>query len=340
MTASADLAAFLARNLLGSFGTLVSSRLSILIFHRVHAQPDPLFPHEPDAAKFDAMMRYVSRTYRVLTLSDAIERLKRDSLPPRSLVITFDDGYADNAEVALPILQRYGLRATFFVATGFLDGGRMFNDSVIECLRATPHGRIDLDSFGLGQITLDSASARSAVIDLLLPRIKYLTLPEREEAIAGLQRACGVAALPTDLMMDSDQVRDLHCSGMEIGAHTVNHPILTSITSSETEREIGEGKRELESIINASVDVFAYPNGKPNQDYDHSHVAMAKNLGFIGAVSTAPGVGQAGDDIYQLPRFTPWGRSLPVWGVRLVLNQKNSRYLKATPGGVCKNECR
>ncbi len=332
MTASANLAAFLARNLLGSFGTLVSSRLSILIFHRVHAHAEPLFPHEPDAARFDAMMRYVSRTYRVLTLGGAVEHLKHDSLPPRSLVITFDDGYADNAEVALPILQRYGLRATFFVATGFLDGGRMFNDSVIECLRAAPYGQIDLDPFGLGQITLDSASARSAVIDSLLPRIKYLTLPEREEAIAGLQRACGVAALPTDLMMDLDQVRDLHRSGMEIGAHTVNHPILTSITSSEAEREIGDGKRELESIIDASVDVFAYPNGKPNQDYDHSHVAMAKNLEFIGAVSTAPGVAQTGDDVFQLPRFTPWGRSLPVWGARLALNQKNVRYLKATPG--------
>ncbi len=338
MTASANLAAFLARNLLGLFGTLVSSRLSILIFHRVHAKPDPLFPHEPDAARFDAMMRYVSRAYRVLTLGEAVEHLNRNSLPPRSLVITFDDGYADNAEVALPILQRYGLRATFFVSTGFLDGGRMWNDSVIECIRSCSYRQPDLGLFGLERCSLNNTAERTAVIDSLLPRIKYLTLPKREEAIASLQKVCGVGALPADLMMDSDQVRDLHRSGMEIGAHTVNHPILTSITSSEAEREIGEGKRGLESIIDASVDVFAYPNGKPNQDYDHSHVAMAKKLGFIGAVSTAPGVAQSDDDVFQLPRFTPWGRSLLLWGVRLALNQKNSRYLKATPG-VCQSEC-
>ena len=338
MTPSASLPAFIARSLLGSFGSLVSARLSILIFHRVHAAPDPLFPHEPDATRFDAMMRYVSKTYRVLTLGQAVGHLNRDTLPPRSLVITFDDGYADNAEVALPILQRYGLRATFFVSTGFLDGGRMWNDSVIECMRACRHGQIDLGLFGLARFSLNNPAERTAVIDLLLPRIKYLTLPEREEAITGLQRLCGVAALPTNLMMDSDQVRDLHCSGMEIGAHTVNHPILTSITSSEAEREIGDGKRGLEAIIDASVDVFAYPNGKPNQDYDHSHVAMAEKLGFIGAVSTAPGVAQTGDDVFQLPRFTPWGRSLPVWGTRLALNQKNVCYLKATPG-VCPSEC-
>ena len=170
---------------------------------------------------------------------------------------------------------------------------------------------------------MNNPAERTAVIDLLLPRIKYLTLPGREEAITSLQKVCRVGALPTDLMMNSDQVRDLHRSGMEIGAHTVNHPILTSITSSEAEREIDEGKRGLESLIDAPVNVFAYPNGKPNQDYDHSHVAMAKNLGFIGAVSTAPGVAQTGDDVFQLPRFTPWGKSLAVWGGRLGLNQLN-----------------
>ena len=329
MTVMANLASVLARSALGVFGTLVSPRLSILIFHRVHPKPDPLFPHEPDAARFDAMMRYVSSTYRVLTLGEAVEHLNRDTLAPRSLVITFDDGYADNAEVALPILQRHGLRATFFVSTGFLDGGRMWNDSVIECVRSCGHGLVDLGVFGLERFSLNTPAERTTVIDLLLPRIKYLSLSGREEAISSLQKICGVATLPADLMMASDQVRDLHRSGMEIGAHTVNHPILTSIALPEAECEISDGKRGLESIIDAPVDVFAYPNGKPDQDYDYSHVAMVKKLGFRGAVSTAPGVAKSGSDLYQLPRFTPWGKSIGVWGARLALNQSNYRCLKA-----------
>ena len=323
-----DLTSLVVRNALGLFGTLISSRLSILIFHRVHAQPDPLFPHEPDAQRFEAIVRYVASAYRVMTLREAVIHLEQGVLPPRSLVITFDDGYADNAEVALPILQRYGVKATFFVSTGFLDGGRMWNDSVIECIRACRYEQIDLGSFDLGRRSLANPIERGAVIDALLPRIKYLTLPGREESIAELLRLCDVAQLPVSLMMRSDQVIEIHRSGMEIGAHTVNHPILTSIAPSEARFEIAEGRRCLESLIEAPVESFAYPNGKPGQDYDHTHVAMVRHLGYRSSVSTSPGVAKVGDDLYQLPRFSPWGRSVAVWGARLALNQRNYRFSK------------
>lgn len=331
MTISAKLTSIFFRSALSLYGTVATPRLSILIFHRVHSETDPLFPYEPDTRRFEAMMRYIASTYRVITLKDAVEQLAQGSLLPRSLVITFDDGYADNAEVAMPILEKLGIRATVFVSTGFLDGGRMWNDSVIECIRACNLKQIDLGDFGLERFSLDSPAERTSVIDVLLPRIKYLTLAEREAAVSRLQRICDVAQLPRNLMMSSDQVRDLHRSGMEIGAHTVNHPILTSIAPFEAEREIGEGKRTLESLIDAPVDVFAYPNGKPDQDYDYSHTMMVKALGFRGAVSTAPGVAQPGGDLYQLPRFTPWGKSAVVWGARLAFNQQNNRYLRATP---------
>ena len=97
-------------------------RLSILIFHRVLPRPDPLFPDEIDAAQFDRLMALVAGGYNVLSLGRALPLLATSQLPPRALVITFDDGYADNAEIALPILRRHGLVATFFVASGFQIG--------------------------------------------------------------------------------------------------------------------------------------------------------------------------------------------------------------------------
>ena len=109
----------------------------------------------------------------------------------------------------------------------------------------------------------------------------------------------------------------------------MNHPILTSLTPQEAEFEIREGRRQLQEIIAAPVDVFAYPNGKPDQDYADCHVAMVRKQGFRGAVSTAPGAGTTGDDLFQLPRFTPWGNSLSVWGARLALNQWNTRTARA-----------
>jgi len=330
MALGEKLTALLLRNALGSFGTVFSPRLSILIFHRVHAVPDPLFPFEPDAERFESLMRFVAATFRVMTLGEAVDHLLRDTLPPRSLVITFDDGYADNAEVALPILQRLGLRATFFISTGFLDGGRMWNDSVIESVRASSKDSIDLAVFGLARQSMRTVEDRRRCIDALLPKIKYLPLLERVGEVLRLQHLCGVGSLPDDLMMSTPQLQSLHRAGMEVGAHTVNHPILKSISAKEAEREISDGRHALESLLDTSVDVFAYPNGKPGKDYDAAHVEIVRKLGFRCAVSTAPGVGRAGDDLFQLPRFTPWGRSTLVWGGRLALNQM-SRYFERVP---------
>ncbi len=326
------LVAMLARSGLGLFSAVTSPRLSILIFHRVHARADSIFPQEPDAVRYERLMRFVARCFRVMTLGEAVTCLAEGMLPSRSLVITFDDGYADNAEVALPILQRYGLTASFFISTGFLNGGRMWNDSVIECLRACQQSEVDLESFGLGRFSLAGTAERRLAIETLLPRIKYLGLAEREEAIVRLQGVCGVKELPMNLMMRTEQVRQLHQAGMEIGAHTVNHPILATLKPSDAEYEITEGRNQLQSIIDAPVDVFAYPNGKPGRDYYKSHASMIESLGFRGAVSTAPGVGRAGDDVFQLPRFTPWGDSLAIWASRLLVNQRNTVFETAAPG--------
>jgi peptidoglycan/xylan/chitin deacetylase (PgdA/CDA1 family) len=109
-------------------------RLSILIFHRVLAAPDPLFPAELDLRSFEERMRWIRGWFSVLPLDDAVVALARGTLPDRALAITFDDGYADNVTVALPILLRLRLHATFFIASAYLDGGTMWNDRVIDAV--------------------------------------------------------------------------------------------------------------------------------------------------------------------------------------------------------------
>ncbi len=310
---------------------LMEGRLSILIFHRVLRQPDPLFPSEIDAVRFDRLMAIVAKSFVVLTLGQALAHRAAGTLPRRALTITFDDGYADNAEVALPILQRYGLRATFFVATGFLDGGRMFNDTVIETVRGAAEKPLNLSDFALGVCKLASADDRRGVIDLLLPRVKHLALSEREAFLSRLHKLAGEPALPSNLMMRSQQVVELHCAGMEIGGHTVRHPILSVLPDSEAEAEIADGRRHLQNLTGAAVDVFAYPNGRPMQDYDGRHVAMVRRLGFRGAVSTANGVSNQAADPFQLPRFTPWDRQAHRWSARLLWHRvRSSRYVLAT----------
>ncbi len=297
---------------------VLGRRLSILIFHRVLPQPDPLFPGEMDAQAFDALCRELAATFNVLSLRDAVQALARGQLPPRALVITFDDGYADNADIALPILQRHGLQATFFVASGFLDGGRMWNDTVIESLRRTRVERVALPELGLDDVVLRSHSERRAAIDKALSVIKYRTLSQREDDLRVLRTALDEPALPDDLMMTTQQLRRLHLAGMEIGGHTVHHPILRTLPDDVAEREIREGRARLESLIDAPVTSFAYPNGGPDRDYDLRHVAMVKASGFSAAVSTARGVVTTQADRHQLPRFSPWDRHATRWVMRLL----------------------
>lgn len=298
--------------------SLAGARLSILIYHRVLRQPDAIFPDEIDAQAFDRHLANLRACFNVLPLSQAVQALRAGTLPPRAACITFDDGYADNAEVALPILQRHGVTATVFVATGFLDGGRMWNDTVIELVRAAP-SRLDLGALGYGSFVLDTPAQRRAAIGSLLGQLKYLPLEARQDAVDALCARVGVA-LPDNLMMRSDQVRQLHQAGIEIGAHTVRHPILARLGAPAARREIADGRDALEALIGSPVRLFAFPNGKPGHDYLPEHVAMVRELGFDGAVSTAAGAAGPGSDPYQLPRFTPWDRGALRFNLRMLHN--------------------
>ena len=296
-----------------------SARLSILIFHRVMPTIDPLFPDEPDASRFDQMMHWVKSWFNVIPLDLAISHLQSGSLPARAAAITFDDGYADNRTIALPILQKYGLSATFFIATGFLAGGRMWNDTVIESIRGACSPLLNLEKLGLGRHSNRSLGEKRQAIAAIINQIKYLPLDERAAVTERIALELGVMP-PDNLMMTSEQIRELHAAGMQIGAHTINHPILARIDLQNAEHEIRASKVTLEKMLGEPVSLFAYPNGKPNQDYRPEHCKIVQELGFSAAVSTGWGAANNNSDIYQLPRFTPWDRGRTRFATRLIQN--------------------
>jgi peptidoglycan/xylan/chitin deacetylase (PgdA/CDA1 family) len=283
-----------------------STRLTILIYHRVLAEPDPLLSDIVDRKTFDTQMSALKACFHVLPLREAIERLRKSRLPARTACITFDDGYADNVTQALPVLQRHGLQATFFVASDFLDGKRMFNDTVIEAIRRAPVDAGNLTDMGLGHFDFRSPQSKASAIRTLLPRIKYLPQESRKETVETLTNRLTREPLPDDLMMTTPQLKSLHAAGMEIGGHTASHPILSRLTVNEARDEICRGKEALESILPNRVRLFAYPNGKPIKDYYIEHAEIVRELGFLCAVTTAWGTATRKTDPYQLPRFSPW----------------------------------
>lgn len=297
----------------------VRGRLSILIFHRVLREPDPLFPDELDSRQFDEMMGWLKTWFDVLPLVRAVHHLEQGTLPARAAAITFDDGYADNYTEALPILQRHGLPATFFVACGFLDGGRMWNDTVIEAVRGARIEHLDAGVAGLPTGPVRTDAEKRDLLSRLIPAVKHMVPAVRDEVVARIADV-SKASLPDDLMLSTTQLRALRAADMDIGAHTVTHPILAATDDAHAEREIGEGKERLEALIGESVKLFAYPNGKPGVDYDLRHVAMVRALGFEAAVSTSWGANTMRSDPFQLLRFTPWDRHRWRFALRLVGN--------------------
>ncbi|WP_347889012.1 polysaccharide deacetylase family protein [Nitrosomonas europaea] len=297
-----------------------NAKLSIVIYHRVLPEPD-LLTGEGGIAQFEKGLSYLTNNFNILPLSEAVNKLRGGTLPGRAACITFDDGYADNAEIALPILQKHGVTATFFIASGFLDGGRMWNDTVIESVRRAKGDTLDLNAIGLGNHAIATLEQRRKTLNLLIDKLKYLPHEARASQVDKLSTIIA-ADLPDNLMMTSAQVWQLHDAGMEIGGHTLTHPILASIDDAAARTEIAEGKAKLEAIIDIPLRLFAYPNGKPGKDYLSAHVKMIKDAGFEAAVSTAWGAARQDSDLFQLPRFTPWDKSEWRYVLRMVRNMR------------------
>jgi peptidoglycan/xylan/chitin deacetylase (PgdA/CDA1 family) len=262
-------------------------------------------------------MQFLANHFNVLPLREAAQRLRNGTLPARAACVTFDDGYADNYTVALPILKQTGVPATFFIATAYLDGGRMFNDTLIELAKAVPVGVCDLSSVGLGTQTIDTVADRRALMAKLIGHFKYQPPEHRLPAAERLAADFGIR-LPDDLMMRTDQLRALHAAGMDIGGHTHSHPILARQTSEAAREEVKHGKERLESLLGEPIRVFAYPNGRPLKDYGPEHVSMAAECGFEAAVSTRPAAADQRSGPHELPRFTPWDKTPARFGLRLL----------------------
>ena len=309
------LIAFATKLALAAAGAL-ERRLSVVLFHRVVTQPDPLLIYEPDPRRFAEQLAWLQASFHILPLPEALERLYNGTLPAGALAISFDDGYRDNILNALPVLQHYDLPATFFVTSGYLNGGMMWNDRVVEALRYWPTSALDLTRHGLGVHHL--GSGRALVMEQLLQAMKYRAYPERDAIADELYTRSG--APPMRMMMDAQEIRRLRAAGMTIGGHTANHPILHAMSRAGAEREIAENKTTLEAILGEQLELFAYPNGKPFRDFDGREIEILRDSGYRYALTTSDGTADRHTPAFQIPRFTPWDLRRERYLARMLLN--------------------
>jgi peptidoglycan/xylan/chitin deacetylase (PgdA/CDA1 family) len=300
-------------------------RLCIVNYHRILARPDPLLESEPSIDTFRWQVALLKQCFNVMPLAQAVQALAHERMPPRAVAITFDDGYRSTHDLALPILREFDLPATVFVTTGHMeDEGSMWNDIILEAVRRLPHTAIDLQELGMGVYPMQTPEVRKQTATALTERCKYLTPPARAALTAKLQ-ALADADLSQDLMLTAEMVRTLSCNQVEIGGHTVSHPILTRIDDATARREIIDNKVHLESIIGKPVTLFAYPNGKRGSDFDERHVQMVREAGYRAAFTTVTGAATRHDNTFEFPRSRPWDKGRLMFAGRLLtwLNGNN-----------------
>ncbi|WP_438863386.1 polysaccharide deacetylase family protein [Neptunicella sp.] len=295
------------------------NKLSILIYHQVFAQKDPMRPSEPDAAEFDWQMKLLKDHFNPLPLSEAITLLKMNRLPANSVCVTFDDGYVNNLTVAQPILAKYEIPATVYVATGFSQGGNMWNDRLIDLIGNSSLSEFNLSTLQLPSENVTDITSRRELAYKLIPLIKYQDYQQRIAIIDQLY-ADNQADEVANKMMNPAQIKQLAETGVEIGAHTVDHPILASQSAEQQHQQINQSKQQLEQWLQQPVVGFAYPNGKPVEDYPLSAVEIVKQAGLDYAVSTSWGISTPQSDMFQLNRFTPWDKSPLKFHLRMVRN--------------------
>ena len=276
----------------------------ILMYHR--------FPKQQEAS-FDQQCAFLKRSYHVVSLGEAVERLKQNEAVSNMAVITIDDGYEDVHAVAFPILRKHGLPATLFVTTGFIERTCwMPGDRVRYHFAHTSDETVTVtDDAGRVHAFATKGAHASDELRALLKRVPEHAKRRMLSEMDGDLPVPELASLPAQYRPCTwDQLRELADGGISIGAHTLTHPILARVEQpAEVEREIVQSKTEIEREIERPVELFAYPNGLP-EDINPVSVDCVR-AHFKAAVTAVSGLNGPGSDLHALLRL-PCDPDLPL----------------------------
>lgn len=295
-------------NVLQAFGAFAPFRFAnrdkalILTYHRFGELRDGV---KTSARAFARQLDYLASHYRVVSLS-ALADLMRSGreLPPRVAALTIDDGYLDAYEIAFPILRRYGVPATIFLVTGFVDRKCWLWTDKLRFLTLTTRATKLEVSLGGEQLrfSLTGRSSRLKAATELNARLKALPDESKEEAIDRI--AASLRVHPPELPpheycpINWAQAREMESGGFEIGSHTVSHPILTKVSEPVLQTELNESKARLEAELGHAVKLFCYPNG----NYDTRVRHAVEEAGYRCAMTVEPGLNDSLSDTLALKR--------------------------------------
>lgn len=287
------------KGLLNRFDTPVV----VLIYHRVTTLlTDPqLLAVSPE--NFRRQMGFLRDNYPVLRFEEDWSQVREPSV-----VITFDDGYADNALEAVPILEEVGVPATFFVSSGYVGSNREFWWDDLERLILLPPDlpqKFTTTATGRSMTwDLSSQAHREKMYSETHRQMMKVTPEVRERWLTDLHLWAGVPAEAREShrAVTVEELRRLSARPMAtVGAHTVSHAPLSSLASEEQFKEISSSRLSLESWIGGKVETFSYPFGR-KADYNRHSLSACRRLGFARVASNFPGQAHRWTSPYEVPR--------------------------------------
>jgi peptidoglycan/xylan/chitin deacetylase (PgdA/CDA1 family) len=281
-----------------------SSGAVVIGYHRIAEDANDAFSQCVRPQYFAEHLQVLKKQANPITLDELPQYLHSNTLPPRSVVITFDDGYADNLYQACPLLAQHGIPATFFITTGSL-GKHFWWDQLAWLILDTPNLQDELSIVVNGQTASWSLSGqdRNVILIAIYRRLLHMTDKSRVEVMAQLYRQLGGNGwqpMNSGRALTAEELGELATGELvSIGAHTVSHPVLTSIPQESQRYEIERSKLDLEAILGRRVSAFSYPNGAGSE----ATKTLLQQNGFDIACSSFNDVAHRGSSPLWLPRF-------------------------------------
>ena len=286
----------------------------ILGYHRIASETRDEYGGCVTPQHFAEQMELLKKHTHPISLRELVQQLKESSLRPRSVAITFDDGYADNLYQAKPILEKYAIPAMVFVCTGY--AGKEFWWEELARLVASSQAELSalcLDVEGMRFVWDQAKLSPEAGVDLrrkfhraLYNFLLTLDVEEQNQAMNTIRSWSGVSSSKTTARaMTHDELMQIGDDGLiELGAHTQHHPMLPRLSLGRQKEEIVSSKQDLEALLGRRVDGFAYPNGRATDDAKR----IVREVGFEFACTSLHDVVRPASNLYELTRF--WQRDV------------------------------
>ena len=307
-----------------------SRRALIVLYHRIADEGSDPWRLAVSPKNFEEHLQVLKQHCEVIPLQDLAISLSKFKLFRHRIVVTFDDGYADNLLVAKPLLEKYDVPATVFITTGYIDGGREFWWDELERLLIRPgvlpsvldltvnktHTRWELgDAACYDEISFrrnqdwrawqeEEPTARHSVYRSLWQAMNLMNEEDRLRLRGSLLEWAGATGTPRDSHrpMNAEEIVELVREGLiEVGSHTVTHAQLSALDKAFQAHELRRSKTHLEEIIGSPVTALAYPYGR-EFDYTTETLSLVKETGFTYGCTTSAGLVEPPLDDFRLPR--------------------------------------